>query len=86
VAQARALTLLLALALAWAGANAAGARAEACPGSGTRPCPYVAAQTIGHRAESVLRFPEAVAVDNQGNLYVADQLSYVVQKLSWSAT
>ena len=80
MALARALTLLLAL--AWAGASAAGARAEACPGSGTRPCPYVAAQTIGHRAESVLRFPEAVAVDNQGNLYVADQLSYVVQKFS----
>jgi tripartite motif-containing protein 71 len=37
---------------------------------------------IGQRAESVLRFPEAVAVDTQGDVYVADQLSYVVQKFT----
>jgi DNA-binding beta-propeller fold protein YncE len=39
---------------------------------------------IGQRAEGVLRFPEAVAVDGQGNVYVADQLSYVVQKFTAS--
>jgi DNA-binding beta-propeller fold protein YncE len=34
------------------------------------------------RAEGVLRFPEAVAVDAFGDVYVADQLSYVVQKFN----
>ncbi len=58
------------------------ASAEACPGSGTHPCPYVSTQIIGQRAEGVLRFPEAVAVDTQGNVYVADQLSYVVEKFT----
>ena len=41
-----------------------------------RRCPYAAAQIIGRRGEGVLRFPEAVALDAQGNVYVADQLSY----------
>ena len=60
----------------------AGAAAEACPGVGAEPCPYASASLVGQRAESVLRFPEAVAVDTQGNVYVADQLSYVVQKFT----
>jgi DNA-binding beta-propeller fold protein YncE len=60
----------------------AGAAAEACPGVGSEPCPYASASIVGQRAESVLRFPEAVAVDTQGNVYVADQLSYVVQKFT----
>ena len=56
---------------------------EACPGAGAgRPCPYVSAQIIGQRAEGVLRFPEAVAIGPQGDIYVADQLSYVVQRFS----
>ena len=78
------LSLTLALAFLWACAAATGvARAEACPGSGRAPyCPYVSVQTIGQRGESVLRFPEAVAVDTAGNVYVADQLSYVVQKFT----
>jgi tripartite motif-containing protein 71 len=58
------------------------AAAEACPGSGTGPCPYSSVQVIGQRAEGLLRFPEAVAVDTQGDVYVADQLSYVVQKFT----
>jgi DNA-binding beta-propeller fold protein YncE len=70
------------LAVAAAALGAPAARADACPGSGAHPCPYVAAQAIGQRAEGVLRFPEAVAVDAQGNVYVADQLSYVVQKFT----
>jgi tripartite motif-containing protein 71 len=37
---------------------------------------------IGVRAEGVLRFPEAVAVGPQGDVYVADQLSFVVQKFT----
>jgi DNA-binding beta-propeller fold protein YncE len=62
---------------------AASARAEACAGVGpTAPCPYSSAQIVGQRAEGVLRFPEAVALDAQGDVYVADQLSYVVQKFS----
>jgi DNA-binding beta-propeller fold protein YncE len=80
----RPLSLTLTLAFLWACAAATGnARAEACPGSGRAPsCPYVSVQSIGQRGESVLRFPEAVAVDTAGNVYVADQLSYVVQKFT----
>lgn len=74
-----AIALLALLALL---APAGVARAEACAGSGEGPCPYASAQIIGQRAEGVLRFPEAVAVDAQGDVYVADQLSYVVQKFS----
>jgi DNA-binding beta-propeller fold protein YncE len=70
------------LACAWSAWHAPRALADACPGSGARPCPYVASQIIGRRGEGVLRFPEAVALDGQGNVYVADQLSFVVQKFS----
>ena len=74
---------VVAVALPWLGTDAVGARAEAgCPGASAGPCPYTAVQIIGQRAEGVLRFPEAVAVDTQGNVYVADQLSYVVQKFT----
>jgi tripartite motif-containing protein 71 len=83
-AQARGAALATALACAWIAFHAAGALAEACPGSGTQACPYSAAQMIGRRAEGVLRFPEAVAVDPQGNVLVPDQLSFVVQKFSAS--
>ncbi len=72
----------LALAASLAGTGAGVAHAEACAGVGSEPCPYASAQIIGQRAEGVLRFPEAVAVDAQGDVYVADQLSYVVQKFS----
>ncbi|MGH2904105.1 MAG: 6-bladed beta-propeller [Solirubrobacteraceae bacterium] len=57
------------------------ALAASCPGSAGE-CPYSAAAIIGMRAEGVLRFPEAVAVDAFGDVYVADQLSFVVQKFS----
>ena len=79
-------SVLLAAALASAGAGAQVARAEACPGSGSAPCPYATGQIIGQRAEGVLRFPEAVAVDTVGNVYVADQLGYVVQKFTAAGT
>jgi sugar lactone lactonase YvrE len=72
---------LIALALA-----PVAAAAEACPGSGAGACPYTLVQIIGQRAEGVLRFPEAVAVDASGDVYVADQLSYVVQKFSAEGT
>ncbi len=74
--------LTLSLALAADGLGAADALAGGCYGSGARPCPYSSASIIGQRAEGVLRFPEAVALDGQGNVYVADQLSYVVQKFT----
>jgi DNA-binding beta-propeller fold protein YncE len=74
------LTALALGAVAFAGADRA--LAEACPGAGSAPCPYASAQIIGQRAEGVLRFPEAVAVNTQGDVYVADQLGFVVQKFS----
>jgi tripartite motif-containing protein 71 len=80
----RSISLAIVCACLWAAAGVPGsARAEACPGSGRAPyCPYVSVQSIGQRGESVLRFPEAVAVDTAGNVYVADQLSYIVQKFT----
>jgi tripartite motif-containing protein 71 len=75
---------LVALAACCALAVAPGAAdaGEACPGSGAGACPYSAVRVVGQRAEGVLRFPEAVAVDAQGDVYVADQLGYVVQKFT----
>ena len=78
-------SLLLAALLACAAPAVLGsetARADGCPGSGSQPCPYTAVTIVGQRAEGVLRFPEAVALGPQGNVYVADQLSYVVQRFS----
>jgi tripartite motif-containing protein 71 len=49
-----------------------------CPGAAPS-CPYVSAGQIGRRGEGVLRFPQAVAVGPDGNVYVADQSSHVVQ-------
>jgi tripartite motif-containing protein 71 len=83
LAVARRTVVLATLALCTAAAiGAARAQAEACAGVGAEPCPYASASIVGQRAEGVLRFPEAVAVDTQGNVYVADQLSYVVQKFT----
>src|SRR5271168_3376057 len=64
--------------------GAGGALAATCPGA--NPCPYTSAAIIGQRAEGVLRFPEAIAVDPQGDVYVADQLSNVVQHFSPTGT
>ncbi len=65
------------------GLGAPQALAEACPGSGSAAaCPYASVAIIGQRAEGMLRFPEAVALDPAGDVYVADQLSYTVQKFS----
>src|SRR3954454_25040219 len=72
VAIAVAATLLL-------GGLALPTRAAAdCPGAAPS-CPYVSAGQIGRRGEGVLRFPQAVAVGPDGNVYVADQASHVVQ-------
>jgi len=82
----RAALAALALACALGAARPALALAESCAGSGGAPCPYTGVQIIGQRAEGLLRFPEAVAVTPQGNVYVADQLSYVVQEFSAQGT
>jgi tripartite motif-containing protein 71 len=63
------------------GVTASPALAASCPGANGE-CPYSTVATIGMRSEGILRFPEAVAVDTFGNVYVADQLSFVVQKFS----
>lgn len=55
---------------------------RACPGAD--PCPYSAVKILGRRGEGVLRFPEALAVAADGDVYVADQYSYVVQRFSSS--
>ncbi len=75
--------VLLALLCVQAGSwlTPAGARSETCPGAGGG-CPYYGAGQIGRRGEGVLRFPEAVAIGPAGDVYVADQLSYVVQEFS----
>jgi DNA-binding beta-propeller fold protein YncE len=78
----RSVLLITLSAAAFTLAAVAPAHAEACPGSGAGPCPYTSVLGIGQRAEGVLRFPEAVALDPQGDVFVADQLSYVVQKFS----
>ncbi len=65
-----------------AGLGAAGARAEACPGSGPRPCPYSAAAIVGSEPRACCASPRPSPSAPQGDVYVADQLSYVVQKFS----
>ena len=55
------------------------ARAQApCPGANPT-CPWIAASQIGQSAGGVLRFPQAIAIGPDGNVYVGDQGSHVVQ-------
>jgi tripartite motif-containing protein 71 len=60
-----------------------------CPGgmlvgraAGRAGCPYTSVASIGRRGEGVLRCPEALAWAPDGDLYVADQFSHVVQRFS----
>src|SRR5438105_2699106 len=82
----RRLLSLTALLAGFSGMAPAPASAAPCAGTDGQECPYASASIIGPRAEGVLRFPEAVAVDGAGNVYVADQLSYVVQKFTAGGT
>jgi tripartite motif-containing protein 71 len=91
------LAVALALALGGCGgggsagtAGTAGSRAlaAACPGAvgpdgaaATR-CPYTGISSIGRRGEGVLRCPEALAFAPNGDVYVADQFSHLVQRFS----
>jgi tripartite motif-containing protein 71 len=49
-----------------------------CPGA-TPSCPWVGASQIGQSAGGVMRFPQAIAIGPDGNVYVGDQGSHVVQ-------
>ncbi len=51
--------------------------AAPCPGAGE--CPYTATGQIGQPTGGTLRFPQSVALDAAGNLYVGDQGSHAVQ-------
>jgi DNA-binding beta-propeller fold protein YncE len=53
-----------------------------CPGSSSASCPYTATTQTGARGGGVLRFPQAVAVGPDGNVYVTDQGSHLVQKFT----
>lgn len=76
--------LALALTLALLAALCAGAtvtRAQGtppCPGV-SGPCPYTAAGQVGDRANGTLRFPQAIAIGTDGNVYVGDQGTHTVQ-------
>ncbi len=52
-----------------------------CPGA-LGACPYRSVTTIGRRGGGVLRCPEALAFAPDGDLYVADQFSHVVQRFT----
>ena len=49
-----------------------------CPGA-QPACVYSAASQVGQSAGGVLRFPQAIAIGPDGNVYVGDQGSHVVQ-------
>ena len=55
---------------------------RACPGAVGAVCPYTRVSFIGRRGEGVLRCPEALAFAPDGDLYVADQFSHVVQRFT----
>ena len=57
-------------------------RVPGCPGAVGAVCPYTRVASIGRRGEGVLRCPEALAFAPDGDLYVADQFSHVVQRFS----
>jgi tripartite motif-containing protein 71 len=81
------LVFLLAAVLACAGCGSGGrdaALSRACPGALGSVCPYARVSLIGRRGEGVLRCPEALAFAPDGELYVADQFSHVVQRFSAS--
>ncbi|MEI2703167.1 MAG: hypothetical protein V9E83_12305 [Baekduia sp.] len=56
--------------------TAATASADTCLGE---PCPYSATATIGEQGGGTLRFPQAIAVGQDGLVYVGDQSSRIVQ-------
>ena len=81
-----ALALLLAALLACAGCGGGSssrvALLRACPGVVGGVCPYTRVRFVGRRGAGVLRCPEALAFAPDGELFVADQFSHVVQRFS----
>jgi DNA-binding beta-propeller fold protein YncE len=68
----------------WAAVLTAGAMpagAAGCPGA-PQGCPYTGVALFGQQGAGVFRFPQAVAVDPQGDVWVADEYSSVVQRFS----
>src|SRR3954452_15329175 len=62
--------------------TASAAQAD-CPGSSSATqCPYTSVGQNGARGGGVLRFPQAVAVGPDGNVYVTDQGSHLIQKFA----
>jgi tripartite motif-containing protein 71 len=59
--------------------------AAACPGA-PQGCPYTGVALFGQQGAGVFRFPQAVAVDRQGDVYVADEYSSIVQRFSPQGT
>src|SRR3954469_16420740 len=58
-----------------------------CPGtSDPAGCAYSAVAQNGQRGGGVLRFPQAVAVGPDGNVYVTDQGSHLIQQFSPDGT
>jgi DNA-binding beta-propeller fold protein YncE len=57
-----------------------------CPGSSSADCPYSQVAQTGQRGGGVLRFPQAVAVGPDGNVYVTDQGSHLVQQFQANGT
>ncbi len=79
--------LLLAAVLACTGCGGGGSSSRvallrACPGAVGAVCPYTGVRALGRRGAGVLRCPEALAFAPDGELYVADQFSHVVQRFS----
>jgi DNA-binding beta-propeller fold protein YncE len=72
--------LAVVVAVLLAGVGAEGAAAAACAGS--QDCPYSGVAVFGQQGQGSLRFPQAVAVDGQGDVWVADQYSSVVQRFT----
>jgi DNA-binding beta-propeller fold protein YncE len=64
------------------GAAPRSVRVPGCPGAIGAVCPYTRVASIGRRGAGVLRCPEALAFAPDGDLYVADQFSHVVQRFS----
>src|SRR4051812_19847091 len=58
-----------------------------CPGSSSATqCPYSSVGQTGARGSGVLRFPQAVAVGPDGNVYVTDQGSHLIQQFQPDGT
>jgi tripartite motif-containing protein 71 len=68
------------------GAAPRSVRVPGCPGGSESAhpgvCPYTRVASIGRRGAGVMRCPEALAFAPDGDLYVADQFSHVVQRFS----